>query len=254
MKSPVGSSVSFFPLRIHVRTSTRSLVRSSGDRRVNGTESVGSNAGGSSSSSGVTPTFLIQSIVPSISRARSSGDCLRLAGSIWSIFLNSPVGSSDSGLPWRIQVRMSSVSFFRASGVRREIGMDPTLLKAGESSSDVGFTPLLRIQSSAPSISFDLSSGVWPFFFGNSWSIFLNSPVGSRLSLLLLLIHVNTLSVSFCLSSGVRFEIGIECNLSNFGGNSSSSGDTSLFLIQSMTPSMSRALASGVCFFLRGSS
>jgi len=161
--------------------------------------------------------------------------------------------SSSSGFPLRIQSKMSSTSSCLSSGVLLETGMEPAFLNAGTEPSSTGFTPTLRHQSRAPSISLALSSGVWPFFLGNIWSILANSSPGvSKLLGLPCLIQDRMLSTSFCLSSGLRFETGMEGTFSNLS-TGTSSGSTPTSLHQSITASISRALSSGVWPFFGGS-
>ena len=85
--SPVGSSSALRPFRIQFITSFKSFVRSSGERRVTGTDP--SFCIGMVVSSGAsTVGERIQSNALSISRALSRGVCFFVRGSIWSILLN----------------------------------------------------------------------------------------------------------------------------------------------------------------------
>ena len=166
-KSPVGSltSSSWPGFLNQLRESSRSFALSSGVRRDIGAAPNLSKPGmtGSSSVPGVTPSFRIQSRARSISRARSSGDWPFFLGNIWSSLLNSPVGSVrlSSSLPlFLVKFKASSRSLPRCSGVRLVEGTLPNSSNPGMLPSGLGVTPLLRIQSIAPSISRDRCSGV----------------------------------------------------------------------------------------------
>ena len=247
-KSPVGSVASSpLPLlRNQFRASSRSFDRCSGERRATNDEPTLSKEG--NSSTGSDPCPLIQSSVASISRARSSAVWPRFFGSIESNLRNSPVGSRiPSSLPLlRNQFNVSSKSFARCSGVRRDMGMLPAFSKRFITSSSSGDTPLLRIQSRAPSISRARSSGVCPRFRGSIESTLRNSPVGSMISSFLPLLRSQfKISLrSFALSSGVRREASIEGAL--LKGVTRSSELTPLPLTQSRAASISRARSSGV--------
>ena len=209
----------------------------------------------------VTPLSLIQSRALSMSRARCSGLWPFFSGNSWSSFRKSPVGSvlSSSPLPLlRSQFKTESTSFMRSSGDRWETGTLPSLSKVGTSLSPLkGAIFRLRTQSRALSISCALDSGLWPFFFGSSWSSLRNSPRGSvrSSSLPLFLNQFRAESKSFSRCSGVRRDIlRLSIFLKGSGMSSGSSVLTELFRIQSKAASSSRARCSGVWPAFFGSS
>jgi len=184
--SPVGSSMpSFLPLlRIQFRASSKSLATCSGLRRDGGTEPSLSKAGMSSKSAGAVPLLRNQSKAPSISRARSSGDCPRFIGSMASNLRNSPVGSSmPSFLPLlRIQFRASSKSLATCSGLRRDGGTEPSLSKAGLLESASCTIPLFLIHAKTLAMFSAASFGVRFPDAGIDASILRKTPVGSSTS------------------------------------------------------------------------
>mmetsp|Transcript_13677 Transcript_13677/g.33072 ORF Transcript_13677/g.33072 Transcript_13677/m.33072 type:complete len:221 (+) Transcript_13677:2526-3188(+) len=199
-------------------TSSKSFARCSGVRRETWKDSSLSNSGISVDSSGITPEFLIQSMKPSISLARSSDVCPRFLGSSLSNLRKFPLGSYLSFFPFplfRAQFITSCSSFRRSSGLRLQIGTAPSLLKSttGSVASSAEASSWLRSQSRAPSISSALSSGVSPFFFGSMLSNLRYSPVGSYLSSFFwpfpfpLRIHCKIFSRSFDRCFGVRSDV-----------------------------------------------
>ena len=94
LNSPVGSKDASLELRNQLRTLPTSFLRSSGLRRETGTDPIFLNSGTTLSKLSITPLLRIQSRVPSISRARSSGVWFCLVGKMESIFRKTPVGSS----------------------------------------------------------------------------------------------------------------------------------------------------------------
>ena len=252
-KSPVGSSSGFLPFLIQFITPLRSFSRSSGVRRVTGIDPSFVMAGTEPSTFALAGDR-IQSNALSISRARSLGLCLFVFGKSWSSFLKSPVGSFSGFFPPRIQVMTFSRSFFLSSGDRRVIGIDPNFWKPLGRSSSLTDVPLLLIQSKAPSISLARSRGVCFFFLGSIWSILAKFPEGSSLGFRPFLIQFITSFRSFIRSSGVRRVTGIEPRV--LMGSALSSGSSILSdgeRTQSKALSISRALSSGLCFFVFGS-
>mmetsp|Transcript_41076 Transcript_41076/g.98368 ORF Transcript_41076/g.98368 Transcript_41076/m.98368 type:complete len:201 (+) Transcript_41076:545-1147(+) len=197
---------------------------------------------------GEMPWLLHQSRAPSSWRALSSGLMPFLVGSMPSSLLNSPVGSVVSSFCPEVlsQLRALSRSDALSSGLRLETPDMETLSKPGRPPSKDGPACLDLTQSSAPSISLALSSRLCPFFLGRRPSSFLNSPVGSRRSLLspLDLIQLRASLKSLPLCSGVRLETGIDPSSLNLSMMSSSMGEMPWLLHQSSAPSSWRALSS----------
>ena len=248
--SPVGSvRSSFVPLlRNQFKASSRSLDLCSGVRRDIGAIPTFLKPSRTTSSSGETLLFRIQSNALSISRARCSDVWPFFLGKSVSILRKSPVGSflSSSFPLLRNQLKASSRSFARCSGVRREIGTESSLSKEGSGSSSSSPTFLLLTQSRAASIWRARWSVFWPPSVGKVESNLRKSPVGSgeSTSLPLLRIQFKLSSRSFPLCSGVRREMGTNPFFTK-AGRFLSFGEIPLFRIQSNAPSISRARSSG---------